>query len=119
MHVRMQLCKTSRSVSLQLSHQDVDGVTEKLAMCKAFFYSSQLDAECIKNGISNLLAGYPILAGRLGRTAKAGQPCVWLSNAGVQFRHLCSSAHSKSFAATKLNESNRNALSQICLSGLR
>ena len=75
-------------------------------MCKAFFYSSLIDTECIKNGITNLLAGYPILAGRLGTTAETGQPCVWLSNAGVQFRHLCSSAHSNSFTAVKLDGSN-------------
>lgn len=88
---------------LQLSHQDNDGVTERLAMAKAFFYRQRLDPEFIKNGISNLLAGYPILAGRLGKTAGTGQPCIWLNNAGVHFRHLHSSSLRKYIEANSMS----------------
>lgn len=93
--------------SVQLSHQDFDGVTERLAMSKAFFYRQHLDTDCIKNGISNLLAGYPILAGRLGRTAGTVQPLIWLNNAGVHFRHLYSSASRQYFQANNLSASSR------------
>ena len=85
--------------------QDVDGVTEKLAMCKAFFYSQSLDSECIKMGISNLLAGHPILAGRLGQ--ETGQPCVWLNNAGMQFEHLQSLSATARFQVNALGTKNR------------
>ena len=92
---------------MQLSHQDSDGVTERLAMSKAFFYKEHLDPECIKMGLSNLLADYPILAGRLGKTAGTGQPCIWLNNAGVQFRHFQSSAPTKHFQANSSGANSR------------
>ena len=86
----------------QLSHQDVDGVTDRLAMSKAFFYKQRLDSECVKSGLSNLLAGYPVLAGRLGKLAKTGQACVYLTNNGVPFRETQLAATSSCFKAGKL-----------------
>lgn len=87
----------------QLSHQDVDGVTDRLAMSKAFFYKQRLDSECIKSGLSNLLAGYPVLAGRLGKLAKTGQAYVYLTNSGVPFRETQLAATSNCFEAGKLD----------------
>ena len=87
----------------QLSHQDVDGVTEQLAMSKAFFYKHRLNGECIQDGISNLLAGYPVLAGRLGRVADTDQACIWLVNGGVSFREIACPASSDCFKADELD----------------
>ncbi len=92
-----------RCLQLQLSHQDVDGVTDRLAMSKAFFYKHRLDSQRIKNGISNLLAGYPILAGRLGKVAVTGQPCVRLTNQGVLFQESQIPASSNCFKANELD----------------
>ncbi|KAL3142514.1 hypothetical protein ABBQ38_002836 [Trebouxia sp. C0009 RCD-2024] len=102
-----QVEPTADTDNLVLSHQDIDGVTERLAMSKAFFYEQCLDAECIKHGISNLVAGYPVLAGRLGKTAGTGQPCIQLNNAGVQFRHLQSSASRGYFQANSPSAGSR------------
>ncbi len=72
-------------------------------MSKAFFYKQRLDSECIKCGLSNLLASYPVLAGRLGKLAKTGQACVHLTNSGVPFRKTQLAATSKCFKAGKLD----------------
>jgi len=81
----------------------VDGVTDRLAMSKAFFYKQRLDSECVKSGLSNLLAGYPVLAGRLGKLAETGQACVHLTNSGVPFRETQLAATSNCFKAGKLD----------------